>query len=339
MNAKTLIQQLDELDDFDLDEKGRQRFPRHNPKKLPASDQSFLHAQSDARSSLRMTYKAARFEEGWLLDSLGNFYEHQWISDVLRKVKGGKEASVYLCRAGENIPADLLAVKVYRPRMLRNLKQDHLYREGRIDLDAEGKQLVKDADVHAVAKRTAYGEEIRHQSWIAYEFNTLQALYDAGADVPRAYEMANNSILMDYIGDLSAPAPALNEISLDRAEAKTLFDRVLRNIDILLSKNCIHGDLSSYNILYWDGDITLIDFPQVVSPENNRSAYPIFSRDVARVCEYFAKMGIRSNPHKLAADLWTSHGHRIFEEIHPRLLDAEDPQDRKLWERQKRQST
>ena len=336
MDTKTYISYYEDLDDQDLDEHGKPRARLRNPKKVARPDARFLNAQDDSRATFLFTYKAARFEEGWLLDSLGSFYEHQWISDVLRKVKGGKEASVYLCQAGQNIQANLLAAKVYRPRMLRNLKQDHIYREGRIDLGGDGKQLVKDADVHAVAKRTAYGEEVRHQSWIAYEFITLQDLYEAGADVPRVYEMDNNAILMDYIGDLTSPAPALSEISLDRAEAKELFERTLHNIELLLSRGRIHGDLSAYNILYWEGQITLIDFPQVVSPDNNRSAYPIFARDVARVCEYFAKMGLRPNPRKLAEDLWTRYGHRVVEEVHPGLLDAEDPHDRKLWDRQNR---
>ena len=81
--------------------------------------------------------------------------------------------------------------------------------------------------LHAIAKRTSFGEQLRHQSWISYEYNTLQALAAAGADVPRPYAMANNAILMDYIGDLSEAAPALNEISLDKTEACLLFERLL----------------------------------------------------------------------------------------------------------------
>ena len=97
-------------------------------------------------------------------------------------LKGGKEASVYLCKAGAESDAGLVAAKVYRPRSLRNLKNDGQYRAGRVDLDAEGKAIVKSADVHAMAKRSSYGEELRHQSWISYEFQTLELLRDAGAD-------------------------------------------------------------------------------------------------------------------------------------------------------------
>ena len=40
-------------------------------------------------------------------------------------------------------------------------------------------------------------------------------------------------------------------------------------------------DLSAYNILYWDGKITLIDFPQVVETSTNYSAAFILEREVA----------------------------------------------------------
>ena len=332
MDTKNAYNFYDELDDLDLDETGQFRFPRSNPKKLPRSEQVFLQKQDDSSASFKFTYKAARFESWWLLDSLGDFYEHQWISDVLRRVKGGKEASVYQCRAGTAIPGDrLVAAKVYRPRMLRNLKNDAAYREGRTDLDAEGRQIINDGDLHAMAKRTAYGEELRHTSWIAYEFDTLQALRAAGADVPEAYAMQKNAVLMGYIGDGLGCAPTLSEVSLDRAEAKSLFERVIRNIDILLNADRIHGDLSAYNILYWQGDITLIDFPQVVSVEGNRNAFKIFERDVSRICDYFAKQGYRVDARKLAAELWRSHGHKTRPEVDVSLLDAENPKDRALW--------
>lgn len=334
MNTKDYIGQYDYFDDMDLDERGMPRNPRSDPRKTPKRDEKFLKAQDDSRGNFQFTYKAARFEQGWLLNSLGGFYEHQWISDVLRKVRGGKEASVYLCRSGAQVDAPWVAAKVYRPRMLRNLKQDHIYREGRTDLGADGKKLVKDADVHAVARRTAYGEEVRHQSWIAFEFAAMNTLHAAGADIPRPYEMANNAILMGYIGGLGASAPALSEVALGRAEAGKLFERVIHNIEIMLANRCVHGDLSAYNILYWEGDIALIDFPQVVNPHENRNAYAIFQRDVARVCEYFARQGARGNPLRLAASLWQKHGYAPAQEIHPRLLDAEDPRDRKLWKKQ-----
>ncbi|HSL42740.1 MAG TPA: RIO1 family regulatory kinase/ATPase [Anaerolineales bacterium] len=339
MNTKDYIEFFDELDDEDkLDARlgiDKRRPYQRMTRKLMNEERKFASEQDDSSANFKFTYKAARFEEWWLLESLGGFYEHQWISDVLMRLKGGKEASVYLCRSGPAIEAPLVAAKVYRPRSLRNLKNDGQYRAGRGDLDENGRVIVDDGALHAMQKRTSYGEELRHQSWVAFEFQTLEMLHAAGADVPRPYAMEKNAILMDFIGDLGNAAPPLNSVRLDSEEVLPLFERVIHNIDLLLANKRVHGDLSAYNILYWDGDISLIDFPQVVPPDSHPAAWTIFLRDVTRVCQYFASQGVKRDARKLAADLWTSHGYKITKEIHPRHLDPEKKEDRRLWETQK----
>ena len=129
-------------------------------------------------------------------------------------------------------------------------------------------------------------------------------------------------------------AAPTNSVPLDSDEVKPLFDRVVRDVDLLLAHQRIHGDLSAYNILYWEGDITLIDFPQVVPPESNPAAWTIFLRDVSRVCQYFASQGLKRDARKLAAELWTAHGHRIIK-VDPRNLDPEKKEDRRLWDAQR----
>lgn len=336
-SAYEYFNELDETEQIDsvIDKSQRKRkFPSKNPKKVALPDLKFLHSQDDSASGFKFTYKAARFEEWWLLDSLGDFYEHKWISDVLKRVKGGKEASVYMCTAGTEVATDLVAAKVYRPRSLRNLKNDHVYRAGRADFDSEGRKITDKGMAHAMYKKTEYGRALLHQSWIAYEVTTLEKLHSAGADVPQPFTMAHNAILMSFIGDMDGCAPALSEISLDRQEAKMLFERTLVNIDTLLSCGVIHGDLSAYNILYWEGAISLIDFPQVVSPLENKNALSIFQRDVIRVCDYFSRQGVKSNARKIAADIWTSRGYPMKDDVDVRLLDENDPKDRELWKAQ-----
>lgn len=339
MDSSKNIKYYDELDNegyFDQAGNGRKLLPKRNPGQVPATDQQFIQKQDDSRQAFAFTYKAARFEEGWLLDSLGYFYEQKWITDVLMKIKAGKEASVYLCRAGEQVESQLVAAKVYRPRMLRNLRDDHLYREGRADLDEDGHELHDEGSIHAISTRSRFGEELRHQSWIAHEFTVLQTLFKAGADVPQPYEMAHNAILMGYIGDLSMPAPALNEVNLDREEAIQIFTRLIQNLNILLGQEQVHGDLSAYNILYWEGIGYLIDFPQVVSPGHNRNAFTIFERDVTRLCEYFTRQGLSQDPNQLAKEIWIAQGYHVRPGVHPRLLDGDNPGDLKFWKRNER---
>ena len=340
MSKNQLIEFMEELDNTE-EIKPTPQLPARASKKRQSKRHEmdarlFIRAQEISRDAFQFTYKAARFEEAWLFDSLADLAEHRWISDVLRKAKAGKEASVYLCQPGAAAPeSKLVAAKVYRPRTLRNLKNDQQYRDGRTDLDSEGNKIYKSAEVHAIAKRSTFGEELRHQSWIAHEFHAMEVLFAAGADIPRPYARTGNTIAMDFIGDELGSAPTLNEVALEPDEVQPLFERTMRNVEILLAHGFVHGDLSAYNILYWEGNITLIDFPQVVSPTGNRNAFAIFSRDVARLCEYFAKQGLDTNPRRLALDLWTRHGYQPREEVHPSLLDPEDNLDRHLWERQK----
>jgi RIO kinase 1 len=339
MTGNKLIDYFDDIDDIEEAQTqasmGARTSKMRQTKKQEREARMFVRAQGIA-DKFNFSFRAARFEEAWLLDSLVELAEFEWIRDVLRKAKAGKEASVYLCVPGLAIPnLEYVAAKVYRPRMLRNLKNDHLYREGRMDLSSDGGKIEKEADQHAIAKRSAYGEELRHQSWISHEYKAMQVLHEAGADIPRPYAKTANTILMDFIGDKVGSAPALNEVRLAKDEAQPLFDQVMHNVEIFLSHGYVHGDLSAYNILYWEGEIKLIDFPQVVPARDNRNAFTIFTRDVARVCEYFARQGVKASPSRLAQDLWTRHGFKLRDEIHPRLLDPEEPKDRRLWEKQK----
>lgn len=337
MSKNQLHEYFDELDDLNEDgqDSARKRTTvKRESKRKETEAKLFIRAQEIAKE-FQFTYKAARFEEAWLLDSLTEIYEHQWISDVLRKVKGGKEASVYLCKSGTDMNVPFVAAKIYRPRSLRNLKNDAQYRIGRVDLDADGTALWKEADINAIVKRTTYGEEVRHRSWIAYEFKTLERLFEAGADVPRPYAMEKNAIVMDFVGDETAAAPILNSVNLTGTEARQLFDRVLRNIDTMLANECIHGDLSAYNILYWNGAIKLIDFPQIVLPKANPASWKIFLRDVTRICDYFSTQGVRCDAFTTAAEIWTAHGFNVGRRLDPKFLDPDDPNDRRLWEKQK----
>ncbi len=254
-------------------------------------------------------------KSGGCSNSLGPFYDEQWFDDVLRIVKGGKEASVYVCRANPSADTPLIAAKVYRPRALRNLRKDHIYREGRHRLDHNGLVVYKDRQTRAMKKRTDYGQELMHTSWIEHEFRTMKILHEAGCDIPTPYASDHNAILMDFIGNEQMGAPTLNEISLQPAEVQTLFERVVHNLEIMLAHQRVHGDFSAYNILYWEGEITLIDFPQAINPLKNPNAYAIFQRDVVRICEYFQAQGMDSDPLKLAEDLWAVNNYNTAPNI------------------------
>ena len=125
--------------------------------------------------------------------------------------------------------------------------------------------------------------------------------------MPRPIHASDNAILMSYHGDRAMAAPTLNSVELEAEEAQELFREVLRNVDHMLHHDLIHGDLSAYNVLYWEGAITIIDFPQVVNLRSNPRARMILERDILRTCEYFAAQGVDCDPEAIARDLWRRH--------------------------------
>lgn len=342
---KDFIESLDDMPDMkhlprikNMPENGNRKSRKHRlgSKGRQAKDKILaeLIDQDDSIKEVEFTYTGSRHEREWIVNSLGNLYEAQWFDDVLRQIKGGKEASVYQCLGNATTGANYIAAKIYRPRRFRNLKNDHLYREGRERLDADGHMILDGGMQHAMNKRTEYGLQLLHTSWIEHEYQSMRILHAAGADVPVPYARGDNAILMAYIGGPDMAAPTLNTIDLAQEEAQVLFLRVLKNIDLMLSVDRVHGDLSAYNVLYWEGEMTIIDFPQAISPHTNRNAYMVFERDVARVCEYFALQGVRSDARRIAADLWTAHHHRMSpSDVNLALLDPEDQDDLAYWEK------
>ncbi len=296
------------------------RDPRPNPTpKLPAPQKASYESNRDVQRWLREqaaedghppefhpTFLAHQRDRLWVLSSLGRFYEDDLITDVLRVVKSGKEATVYCCRAHPSTGAEYLAAKVYRPRMFRSLKNDAIYRESRAQLDGGGRER-RGGRPRGDPRRTERGREDRVASWIAYEYQTQRLLYETGADVPRPFAQIGNAVLMEYIGEGTEPAPLLREVTLAEDEARAIFERVLRNIELFLACDRIHGDLSAYNLLYRPEAAIIIDFAQAVDPRYNPGVYPLLARDVERVCRHFRRYGIEAEAASLALDLWTRY--------------------------------
>lgn len=243
-------------------------------------------------------------ERQWLIDSIGPFFRDNVILDVTRRVKGGKEANVYVCVAHPNAGVELIAAKLYRPRMLRTLKNDAVYKAGRQLRGEDGKLLKGRREKLALAQKTTFGKQLDMTWWIGNEFATQLTLFEAGAAVPRPIRHNGNTILMDYVGDEQMAAPTLIDTSPEPGEAAALFGIIMDNVALMLEHHLVHGDLSPYNILYWDGKPVIIDFPQMVNARTNPHAFELLQRDISRVCAYFARFGVRADPARIARDLW-----------------------------------
>jgi RIO kinase 1 len=230
-----------------------------------------------------------------------SFFEDELITDALHVVKSGKEATVYCCRAHPSTGARLLAAKVYRRREVRSFKNDAVYQQGR---NIGGRRPDRRTQ-RAVRNKSRWGRQEQFADWVSREFQTLRRLCAAGADVPRPFSCSESAVLIEYIGDDRAPAPQLAHVSLEPHEVRPLFRRILRNVEICLASDLVHGDLSAFNILYWDGRVTVIDFPQSVNANANRNALALLVRDIENVCRYFEPYGVWEDPYRLARQIWS----------------------------------
>jgi RIO kinase 1 len=227
------------------------------------------------------------------------FLDEGLITKIIRPIKSGKEASVHLCRSDADTTGErLVALKIYHPPDRREFRDEALYRDG---------EWIKERRIRvAVEKKTAFGREVAGAIWVDREWDTLKTLNEAGADVPRPIMRTDRAILMTYVGDEDDAAPQLRSYRPDHAEAEELFRQVMRNVELMLYRDVIHGDLSAFNILVWEGQITVIDLPQAVDPRKNKHARGLLERDVVRVCEHFERHGVSTSPGRQTSDLWTA---------------------------------
>ena len=228
--------------------------------------------------------------------ALDSFFTEGLISEILYTVKSGKEATVYCCKANPKTGAKLLAAKIYRSRNNRGFKNDAVYQEGRVILDRHVRR--------AVQNKSSFGREAQFAMWVNYEFETLKALYKAGADIPRPLARTKSAILMEYFGDERQAAPSLQSVELSRDEVLPVFERLMGNIELWLAHNYVHADLSAYNVLYWQGQVHIIDFPQAVDPRFNPNAFTLLTRDIENICSYAARYGLERNGLRIAEQLW-----------------------------------
>jgi RIO kinase 1 len=213
--------------------KGTRRTPGAPP------DDEFADAGEEA--AFHTTYRPSRHEAGWLLSSLRPFTRAEPDHRRAGPGQGGKEASVYRCRAHAATGLEWIAAKVYRPRQFRSLRNDAVYREGPGDPDRRRPpgQEQRPRILRALGKKTDFGVQVAHTSWLMHEFTTMERLHAAGGAVPKPVAAGENAVLMGYLGDENRAAPTLSEVSLEPDEATPLLREVLRNIELMLRHDMI----------------------------------------------------------------------------------------------------
>ena len=191
------------------------------------------------------------------------------IDAVLRPLKSGKEASVYVVRAGDEIRC----AKVYKDMAQRSFQARVQYQEGR--------KVRGSRQARAIGKATKFGRREQEDAWKHAEVDALFALDKAGVHVPRAHGYFHGVLVMDLVVDADGhSAPRLGEVELSADEARAFHARLIGDVVRMLCVGMIHGDLSEYNVLVAPDGPVIIDFPQVVSAAGNNEARTMLLRDV-----------------------------------------------------------
>lgn len=215
-----------------------------------------------------------------------------FLDELICGIKTGKEASVFLGKSSEG----LVAVKMYTDLRVRSFKRDASYREGRFIGD---KRMEK-----AIQQGSEAGLESHQILWVQEEFRQMQHLYGHGVKVPKAIAVNGISIIMEFIGDENGnPAPRISDLKMEKDAAEEAFRQSVQNLKLIVKSGRVHGDYSTFNILWHNEMAVVIDFPQVVEFKHNPNANAFLERDVHSLCKSFIKQGVEADEAKVLREV------------------------------------
>ncbi|MDF1540333.1 MAG: hypothetical protein P1Q69_15670 [Candidatus Thorarchaeota archaeon] len=218
------------------------------------------NALSQKRDSARAATRGKKLQisEVTLEDVRQDAMQFGLATNVIFQMKAGKEASIYLAE-WKGHPIILKAFRFWTTS-----------------------QASKERGVYAPTKMCALSSK---------EHDMLWACFNAGMNVPTPIGRVGNYLTMRLIGEGIEPAPQLKDAHLD--DPDVVLDMILDEYLIMYSKvNYVHGDLSRYNILWWENKPWIIDMPQAyrVGPwADMKKAESLLRRDIVNVLSYFKR--------------------------------------------------
>lgn len=207
------------------------------------------------------------------------------LDDDLGVIKAGKEAACHAVRrAVPGTPGVVMVAKRYHTH--GGFTRDSTYREGR--------RVKESREQRALDNRTRLGRSIAAGEWSGAEFAMLCRMWSAGITVPYPVELGGRGLLMEMVGSqhTGEVAPRLVDARLTADELRPMAEGLVEDICRLAEAGLVHGDLSPYNLLAWQGRAWLIDVPQAVEVGINPHAFAMLRRDVDTVSAWFGRKGV-----------------------------------------------
>ena len=198
------------------------------------------------------------------------------IDTVVRQLKSGKEAMVFVVRSG----GETRCAKIYKEADKRSFRQAVDYTENR--------KTKNSRQARAMAKGTKFGREAQERAWQSAEVDALYRLAAAGVRVPKPHNFHEGVLLMELVTDADGnAAPRLNDVDLTPEHALELHQRLVGEVVRMLCAGVVHGDLSKYNVLLAEDGPVIIDLPQAIDAAGNNHAPRMLVRDVDNLRGFF----------------------------------------------------
>jgi RIO kinase 1 len=215
------------------------------------------------------------------------------VDSVVRSLKSGKEASVYIVACGNQ----LRCAKVYKEAEHRGFHRLAQYQEGR--------RTRSSRDARAMGRRGRHGRKVQEAEWKNAEVDALYRLVGVGVRVPNPHLVHEGVLLMELVRDAQGePAPRLNDVSFSAEQARQWHAFMILQIVRMLCAGLIHGDLSEFNVLLDVDGPVIIDLPQAVNAAGNNNAYAMLERDVNNMRATFARAAPELLETEYAREIW-----------------------------------
>jgi RIO kinase 1 len=215
------------------------------------------------------------------------------IDAVVRQLKSGKEASVYVVRTG----SEVRCAKVYKDMAQRSFQQRAVYQEGR--------KVRGSRQARAMAKSTKYGRKEQETAWKNMEVDALYRLVAAGVRVPQPFGFFDGVLVMELVTDAQGDsAPRLGEVEYSAESAREAHQFLIRQVVRMLCAGLIHGDLSEFNVLVGSQGPVIIDLPQAVDAAGNNNAFAMLERDVKNLRDTLGRFAPELLTTDYAREMW-----------------------------------
>ena len=220
------------------------------------------------------------------------------VDDVIRQLKSGKEATVYVVQCGDEIRC----AKIYKEANQRGFHQAVHYTEGR--------RVKNSRQARAMEKVSRYGRQEQEAAWQHAEVDALYKLATAGVRVPHPFGFYEGVLLMELVADENGqPAPRLNDLELTPEQARAFHAFLIRQVVLMLCAGIVHGDLSEFNVLVDSKGPVIIDLPQAVDAAANNNASHMLERDVENLATYFGQFAPELLFTQYGKEIWAIYQH------------------------------